>query len=214
MSSYQKLSQAFLSRSLRERVWLFLAGLFVLLYGGWYLLLDPRFTALKAQQDSHQRRLSQGHGLQQQLNELLAANVDPDAPLNQRINELLSEQERLRQTLAEQTRQLIPAKRMKEVLQELLAEHPELKLIELSSQPAVNVIDQTNGDSELSLYRQGLVLIVEGRYFAIQAYLQHLQSLPWQFYWQTFDYQVAEYPTARLQIELYTLSTGKAFVGV
>src|SRR5690606_12000848 len=141
-----------------------------------------------------------GHGLQQQLNELLAANVDPDAPLNQRINELLSEQERLRQTLAEQTRQLIPAKRMKEVLQELLAEHPELKLIELSSQPAVNVIDQTNGDSELSLYRQGLVLIVEGRYFAIQAYLQHLQSLPWQFYWQTFDYQVAEYPTGRLQI--------------
>ncbi|GGO71346.1 type II secretion system protein GspM [Bowmanella pacifica] len=214
MNSAQKLSEAFLSRSVRERVWMMLAGLFLLLYGGWYLLLGPSVTALQALQAEHGRKVSQGHGLQQQLSELLAANIDPDAPLNQRIDALLMEQDALRQTLAEQTGQLIPAKRMKEVLQQLLAKHPELKLIELSSQPPVSVMNQKMASSELSLYQQGLVLVVEGRYFAIQEYLQHLQSLPWQFYWQSFDYEVADYPKARLRLELYTLSTGKAFVGV
>ena len=55
---------------------------------------------------------------------------------------------------------------------------------------------------------------MEGRYFDIQAYLESIETLPWQFYWKKFSYRVIDYPMAEVEIELYTLSTSPAFMGV
>ncbi len=92
-----------------------------------------------------------------------------------------------------------------------------LKLNELRSIPPVPLLLQQTEKSDepkAGLYRHGVTLIFEGKYFDIQQYLENLESLPWQFYWKKFDYIVGDYPTASVELEIYTLSTNKAFIGV
>ncbi|GAA0373976.1 hypothetical protein GCM10009092_42760 [Bowmanella denitrificans] len=214
MKRFQKISESFAARTLRERVGTLLAGLLLIGYGGWMMLVAPLFASIQQLETRHTHRIMEIDTVQAQISELKAASSDPDAPLNNRIAALLQQQDVLNQRFLAQSSELIPASRMKEVLQQLLAQHNELKLVALYSLPPRSMLDAEMSTEDISLYQQSLVLVVEGRYFAIQAYLQHIQSLPWRFYWQEFDYKVTEYPLAQLHIQLYTLSTGKAFVGV
>lgn len=48
-------------------------------------------------------------------------------------------------------------------------------------------------------------LIIRGTYFSVMTYLQHIEKLPWNIYWDKLDYQVKSYPTATATIEFYTL---------
>jgi MSHA biogenesis protein MshJ len=88
--------------------------------------------------------------------------------------------------------------------------------VELRSIPPTPMLstEAKGSDAELNLFRHGIMLTLEGEYFDIQRYLQKIESLQWQFYWKKFDYTVSEYPMAKVQLELYTLSTNKAFIGV
>lgn len=67
-------------------------------------------------------------------------------------------------------------------------------------------------DSEVLLYRHGLRITMTGSFFDIQAYLNTIEQLPKKFYWEVFDYQMQEYPTAQVVMEIYTLSINKEFI--
>jgi len=66
--------------------------------------------------------------------------------------------------------------------------------------------------SEVLLYRHGLRITMTGAFFDIQAYLDSIEQLPKKFYWEVFDYQMQEYPTAEVVMEIYTLSINKEFI--
>jgi MSHA biogenesis protein MshJ len=38
--------------------------------------------------------------------------------------------------------------------------------------------------------------------------------LPWRFYWKKFAYTVEAYPTAKLEIEITTISTNERFIAI
>jgi len=67
-------------------------------------------------------------------------------------------------------------------------------------------------DSEVLLYRHGLRITMTGSFFNIQAYLNTIEQLPKKFYWEVFDYQMQDYPTAQVVMEIYTLSINKEFI--
>ena len=67
-------------------------------------------------------------------------------------------------------------------------------------------------DSEVLLYRHGLRITMTGSFFNIQAYLMRIEQLPKKFYWEVFDYQIQDYPTAKVVMEIYTLSINKEFI--
>ena len=54
----------------------------------------------------------------------------------------------------------------------------------------------------------------EGRYFAVRDFLARLEQLSDKLYWRSMAYHVKDYPTAEVTLEVYTLSTEKAFIGV
>lgn len=66
--------------------------------------------------------------------------------------------------------------------------------------------------AEVLLYRHGLRITMTGAFFDIQAYLDSIEQLPKKFYWELFDYQLQEYPTAEVVMEIYTLSINKEFI--
>ena len=129
---------------------------------------------------------------------------------------------------------------MRYALIELLAMQPEVKLLsfellpprELISAPLIEEAGQTSqasggqnsgsnneagsevAHSTMTLYRHGIKLKFEGSYFQLRDYLQQMESLSWRFFWQDFDYRLVEYPSSELEVEIYSLSTKRAFLGV
>lgn len=53
--------------------------------------------------------------------------------------------------------------------------------------------------------RTQYTLKLQGDYFAILNYLQRMEQLEWQLYWDKLDYEVLNWPQAAATIEFYTL---------
>lgn len=51
-------------------------------------------------------------------------------------------------------------------------------------------------------------LVLRGNYFSIMQYLKKVEQLPWQLYWDKFNYSVSHYPIGIATIEFYTLNQG------
>jgi MSHA biogenesis protein MshJ len=217
-NEYRKLSIKFLKSSLREQLLILICGLVVLILLMYTLLLEPLLANLeKLQQNTvnGKKEISTLVAQVAQLTEKLEA--DPNTPVNARIDTLKREILMVTNQLEAQTDNLVPANKMARMLESVLANSKGLKLIELQSIAPIPILLEpaAEGDeSEAGLYRHGVTLVFEGGYFDIQQYLEKLESLPWKFYWKKFDYLVGDYPTASVELEIYTLSSNKAFIGV
>ena len=215
---YRKLSGKFHAMSLREQLLILICGLVVLILLMYTLLFEPLFdNSDKLQQDSVSAKNEIATLIAQvaQLTEKL--QTDPNDPVNERIDVLKREIHNITNQLEAQTDNLVPANKMAGMLESVLAGSKGLKLIELQSIAPIPILlepAEEGEDSKAGLYRHGFTLVFEGKYFDIQQYLEKLEVLPWKFYWKKFDYVVGDYPTASVELEIYTLSTNKAFIGV
>ncbi|NOX76997.1 MAG: hypothetical protein GXP17_10380 [Gammaproteobacteria bacterium] len=64
------------------------------------------------------------------------------------------------------------------------------------------------------IFKHGVRVEFEGNFLATLRYLQALENMPWRFYWDSVDYQVLEYPVARVAITVHTLSLDRGWIGV
>lgn len=217
-TEYRKLSDKFDNTSTREQCLILICGLVVLVLLMYTFLLEPLFADSDKLQQNRQNAKKDISSLQLQVAQLSEKlNSDPNEPVNTRIADLEREIQNITLQLETQTSNLVPANKMAGMLESVLAGSKGLTLIELQSIAPVPILlepAKEGEESKAGLYRHGVTLIFEGKYFDIQEYLQKLESLPWKFYWKKFDYLVGDYPTASVELEIYTLSTNKAFIGV
>jgi MSHA biogenesis protein MshJ len=215
---YRKLSIKFIKVSLREQVLILLCGLAVLILIIFTFFLEPLLDDSKKLKQNIVSAEKEMTSLARQVVDLTnKLKTDPNVPILKRISMLESRIQSIDRQLGEQTNSLVPANKMAGMLESVLAGSKRLKLIELRSiapTPLLLEQRQTIDEPVAGLYRHGVSLIFEGSYFDIQQYLERLEALPWQFYWKKFDYLVGDYPTASVELEIYTLSTNKAFIGV
>jgi MSHA biogenesis protein MshJ len=215
---YKKLSIKFLEVSLREQILILLCGLAVVILMMYTFLLEPILEnsgKLQQKSISAKKEISIVVGQVSELTNTL--NTNPNDPVLERIALLKRQIQNMTNQLQTQTDNLVPANEMAGMLENVLVGSKGLKLIELQSITPISIsLGQSQEGEEpiAGLYRHGVTLVFEGSYFDIQRYLEKLESLPWQFYWKKFDYLVGEYPTASVELEIYTLSTNKAFIGV
>jgi MSHA biogenesis protein MshJ len=219
-SEFAKLNTKFDAITSREQIMVLICGFMLLGIVLHMLLLEPQLLSNDALKENIERSQNESQSLIQQTQELSQAlQLDPNLPVNTRIAELQSQIKRVEQQLALYTANLVPANQMPRMLENVLASSSGLKVISLQSIPPTPVLKAKENESVEQnavggLYRHGVKLIVEGQYFDIQRYLAKLEALDWQFYWKKFDYKVSEYPLAVVELEIYTLSTNKAFIGV
>ncbi|WP_293751025.1 type II secretion system protein GspM [uncultured Paraglaciecola sp.] len=215
---YKKLSIKFLKISLREQLLILICGLVVLILMMYTFLLEPHFKNSEKLQQNNLSSMNEMTSLEGQVNTLTdKLNTDPNDPVHERIKVLQGQIQSIAQQLEAQTNNLVPANEMANMLESVLAGSKGLKLIELQSIAPIPILfgqAEEKDEPQAGLYRHGVTLVFQGTYFDIQRYLEKLESLPWQFYWKKFDYLVDDYPTANVELEIYTLSTNKAFIGV
>ncbi|TRX52813.1 hypothetical protein [Thalassomonas sp. M1454] len=117
------------------------------------------------------------------------------------------------------TNELISPQEMRKALQNLL-NLSKVKIVSFESLPAETLLAQSakepseNNSEQIDLYRHSIRITLEGDFFQLRDYLKSVENMPWSFYWHEFDYSVSEYPNAQLNIEMYSLSTKKEFIGV
>lgn len=94
----------------------------------------------------------------------------------------------------------------KKGLQEAPETGAETEVVIAPNEPANDGLDNA--------YKHGLQIKLEGDYMATLQYMQALEELQWKFFWDKLEYEVLEYPRARIVITLYTLSLEKDWIGV
>lgn len=142
------------------------------------------------------------------------AGMLPDHPANSRVSrhaDMLTRLNTLNAQIQEQMGGLLAPEQAVEVLKQVLEQEQGLSLVEVNAGSLSLADTDLPGDDEfvdIGINRYQMQLQLEGGYLATLRYLRALEDLPWKFFWEGMDYEVIEYPTARITIDLYTLGLG------
>lgn len=211
-----QLHRQFIHLSQRERLLITIAGLVAILLIGYLWFIEPVYLQTDNAKKEVNRLSAQAASIERQIAVIQEElKQDPDQSLKDRI--ALNERDiaTLDGQLNNYTEDLVPANKMAALLERVLSKTSKLKLLEMRSIPPVQMLEVEDSDAvQTNLYQHGVQLVLEGQYFNIQQYLETVEEMPWHFYWKKFSYRVTEYPLAEVEIELYTLSTSPAFIGV
>lgn len=216
MHWYTDVEQKFDALTMREKGLMIASGLLLILFGGFVWFVEPVQLEIEALTQKVDRQKADLGRLETQIKNIeLELSQDPDEPLRKNVVKLEESIEKVDSSLREQTVDLIPASKMPEVLEKILGQSKKLKVLKMNSIPPVRMMDiNSTGGENVNLFQHGVLLVLEGEYLDILNYLEEIEDLEWRFYWKRFDYLVDEYPVAKAEIELYTLSTSRAFIGV
>lgn len=222
-----KLSQSVDRLSLRERLFLFAAALFVL--GGlWEAVLAAPLAA--------REQLANGKvtALQERLRKLDESLNLAAAGASEGVPDQLARLRALRETVQAHdeevrvfTTDLVDPAEMRLVLEELLRRQDGLTLLRAVNRPAEPMLDDDEAQGPPAaarapaaesdapkLYRHSLVLELRGSYLDCLRYLASVERLPWNVYWSRLELSTDEYPVNHITIELTTLSLDEEWIGV
>lgn len=195
---------------LRERILMLMASIVVL-----YLAVDSTGLqpTLKAQQIAQQNtsalelKLS---ALREQANVLSYKSTDDSMRMLEESRDgLVKELAELDANILTQLGALVEPAQAANVLEQVVSRHSGLKIKSLQARSLP--IDQVNGAREhlAGLNRYQLDVELEGSYLDLLVYLQELESMPWKFFWESVDFQVADYPHANSRLQIYTLGAAR-----
>ena len=219
--AFSQLQQKIDSRILRERVLLFLTALAVV-FLLWSLMfqnaIDARQSELSNQLDTVR---TQRQALDAQIATIsLAAANNPNTEKQHTIATLKAERAQLDADLANLSQGLVSAVELPQILQDVLLQTGELKLVQMQTLPVQELQlagVETNDGAEVNgagVFKHEVVLKVSGNYFQVLTFLTSLESTRWRFYWEQLDYAVTDYPNADIELRVYTLSAEKGLLGV
>ena len=127
----------------------------------------------------------------------------------------------LDEALSESAVNVIRPEDMAVLLQDMLKKQKSLTFIALESLPLSTVFKTSSVDNPLGagqqaneVYRHGMVIRFNGKFDDVLSYIETLEKLPWQFFWEGIDIEVLQYPTAQVTLELYTLGLDQGWIGV
>ena len=220
-AQWKQVTQRYAALNQRERILVSGAVLVAIAMIWFMLLIDPVSSSAKATKSDLAATQKSIVNLQQQLQAMqLKQQQDPLRELKERIAQIEQHIHTVDVQLNEKLHGLIAPKQMAKVLESVLQQHNQLKLVKLQSLPATPLVTESKSKSEektetqAAVYRHGLQLEFEGGYLATLAYLKALQELPWEFYWDEVRLQVEKYPQAKVTIVVHTLSLTEGWIGV
>lgn len=183
--------------------------------------LSNRLATQHQRQQAAQARQLEAESSLFDIQARLAA--DPNLTYRQALQAVQANHDQLLQRIDLETSTLVSPAKMKVLLQDLLRNQNQLKLIALESSSAPLALPGATAAQSpehkappIVFYRHGLRLTLEGGYFALVSYLDAIQGSGWRLHWDSLDYEVDESGASRARIilELHTLSRDAGWVGV
>ncbi len=104
--------------------------------------------------------------------------------------------------------ELVPANRVKPLLEQLLADLPGVRITAMHNLSA-QALDAGSTDpltNTTLLYRHGFEVRLQGNYPDLVRYMARVEALPQRVLWRRVSLDASAYPVDRLTIVIYTLS--------
>ena len=152
---------------------------------------------------------------------------DPDSFIRERLAQLVAEQSIIQEGIESLAGNLVSPNAMTQMLTSVLDSQEGLTLIKVENNPPQALTNAMStapvqGDEAPSVgqslgfqvFRHGLVLEFQGDYFSTLRYLLFLEAMDESFFWDSFEFEQAVWPEARVRLELHTLSSEEGFIGV
>ena len=193
------------SMQLRERALLLLAGSVLLFFLLDTFALQPTFR----QQKDSRLAISDWEAQINVLRERsgLLADQPHDDPL-QWHDSLQGDLQELESRLQARLGTLLEPEQAVEVLEQVLVRQRDMTLREVNAtgKPMTD-IEMVTADNTAAagMGRYQLQLQLEGSYLGTLRYLQALEALPWKFFWESVEFEMTDYPVARVTLDIYTL---------
>ncbi|PTB33123.1 MSHA biogenesis protein MshJ [Photobacterium phosphoreum] len=202
--------QKFTSLSVREQWLITVLGWITISFIGVFMVLEPQWLQLKSQTNSAQVMNNNVVATRNKITVLQRQLAqDPNKELEVKIAQLTEKNALLVQLLQQKIGRLISPTQMPHILEQVLRHSKTLRLQSIVSLPATQLM---SGDDQ-GYYLHPVRMVFEGQYFDVIRYLTQLETLPVNYYWRNLNYQVMQYPWAKIELELYTLSESKDFIG-
>ena len=212
----------------RERLMVFLAGIFVIGGIGFMLVVDPAMSRQKILKEGVTRQQLELAQMQAQNADLKRSlGQDPDAASRERIEQLRTELNGYDSELRGVQQGLVAPERMVRLLEGMLAGDSRVRLVSLKTLPATSLVEPAAapeghasppvpapGEEKKLVYKHGIELTVEGGYVDLVEYQARLEKLPWRMFWARSRLDASDHPRIRLTLTLYTLSLDKAWLVV
>lgn len=166
-------------------------------------LLNSELSTIESNISANQQAATQIEAL---------GKTDLNKKNKQSLKQVKEKLKKLKLQLNTGQKKFVPAHLMTEVLQDMLKQNHEVKLVNLETLPVTTLTEIKQEKSWV--YLHGLSITLRGNYFSTLKYLESLESSPWQFHWGAINYQVKEYPSAETKIDIYTLSFEENWLGL
>ncbi|MFT5419332.1 MAG: MSHA biogenesis protein MshJ [Candidatus Endobugula sp.] len=195
---------------LRERVLLLILGV-VLIFFFWYLLWGLTMEAsISTAENKREELLSLSEAMVSSYGvsgEKQASDRDI-AIIDKRISRVKSKVGAIDADIRRFNEETIEIGEIVLLLRDLLSANDGLSLESLNVYP-VEIIKKKSSDAssfEDAFEKNVISLSLKGDYSSVFDYLNKVEELSWSVFWQEVKYMVDSYPTAVVNIQLYTLS--------
>jgi MSHA biogenesis protein MshJ len=197
--------------SLRERA-MIAGAVFAVIWALWDgLLMRPASALEQARRSQIEAVATQLADLSQSIQMMAAGQSgNPEHDARRRLAELRTQALELDTELRQATRELVAPSEMAALLETVLGQTGRLRLLGMETLPAEPIV--ADGE-ETGYFRHGLAVDVRGSYLDTLQYLQALERLRWQFFWDSVELQVVEHPSSTVRIVVYTLGEREGVIG-
>lgn len=213
--------------SLRERVMIFAAAAFLLVFAINAMFLDPLLAEQKQLALQVVQQQAKMQAVQAQLQAVTQGKNDGAIiALRAKVRQLQQQLGAGEAYLESRRDKLVPPDRMGALLEQVLNQNGRLQLVTLETLAATPLLDTpalkpagtaaTNAvtGQERQVYKHGVRLTVRGSYADLLKYLTALEKLPTQMFWGSAKMSVQQYPVTEMTLTLYTLSLDTVWLQV
>jgi MSHA biogenesis protein MshJ len=186
-----------------------------------FFVVDPLLSQQKAL-NGQMKTIASNIERQQRLldGESLTPMIKREALLNAEISDVERQLALHEAEIGAYTSALVPAKKMPSLLQALL-EREAVHLVSLINHPPVPLLTESVSEletvtttPEVQLYAHGIQLELRGDFHTLRRYLLAIEQQPWKLLWQDVSLETRASGESVMQLQLQTLSTDSAWMGV
>lgn len=214
MNQWNRYNDKFDGLSQREKGMIIGSVIIVIFLIGFTYGIEPSWVqskSLHTEKISLERQIASLR-LQQQTYQLAAGN-DPDKELKARLAQIEKRTKRVESEFKTEIDALVLPKSMPALMASMLGLSEKLTLKKVEALTPINLYQDAD-EQAIGLYQHGVKMVFTGSYNDTQSFLEMLEKIEWQVYWDQMTFDVKSYPESELTIKFFTLSTEKVFIRV
>lgn len=222
----RKAERKFNKSSLRERILISL-GSIALTFMIWQVVFyDVILTSDQELAGRIKNFRSQLSSIEQQIDTMsVVVGRDPTAALTAQMNDLQKKSDLMNDKIVETTKDMVSPQQMNQVLRRVIQNSEGMTLVQMESLARKPVFEDktiqeiqkegvNTGNEGFQVFNHGLKVELLGTYFETMDFLKSIEKEELNLVWDIVDYEVVDYPKAKISITVHTLSLDKAWIGV